>query len=65
MDYTFESHRLGFRSWKQEDLVPFAQLNSDQEVMEFFPSLLTKEESDASAARYQKKLMKKVLAFGQ
>lgn len=59
MSYLFESSRLGFRNWKEEDLIPFAQLNVDPDVMEFFPSLLTKEESDAAAARYQKEIDEK------
>ena len=35
--YLFTSQRLGFRNWKNEDLVPMSELNADEEVMEFFP----------------------------
>jgi ribosomal-protein-alanine N-acetyltransferase len=59
MSYLFESSRLGFRSWKEEDLIPFAQLNADPEAMQFFPSLLSKEESDAAVARYQQEIDEK------
>ena len=48
-DYIIQTNRLGLRKWKPEDLVPFAEMNSDPKVMEFFPHTLTKEESDAFA----------------
>jgi len=41
------------RQWKEEDLAPFAAMNADPRVREFFPGLLTKEESEASARRAQ------------
>lgn len=43
-----ETTRLKLREWKEEDLNPFFKLNSNSDVMEFFPSKLSKEESDAS-----------------
>jgi RimJ/RimL family protein N-acetyltransferase len=43
--------RLRLRRWRPEDLAPYAELNSDPRVMEFFPGLLSREESDARAAR--------------
>jgi [ribosomal protein S5]-alanine N-acetyltransferase len=45
--YIFESERLGFRKWLPSDAEPFASMNADTEVMEFFPKKLTREESDA------------------
>ncbi|MES2596482.1 MAG: GNAT family N-acetyltransferase [Verrucomicrobiota bacterium] len=33
------------RQWRQEDLEPFTAMNSDPEVMRFFPKVLTAEES--------------------
>ena len=45
------TNRLLLRQWKKEDYLPFAQMNSDPRVMEFFPSVLKKEESDALADR--------------
>ena len=50
-DYIIKTERLGLRKWKTEDLVPFAEMNSDSKVMEFFPNTLTKEESDTFANR--------------
>jgi len=45
--YIFESERLGFRTWLDRDTEPFFQLNSDPEVMEFFPSLHSYEQTVA------------------
>ena len=43
--------RLRLRQWREEDLAPFAALNADPQVMEFFPKTLTRVESDAVAGR--------------
>ncbi|WP_319926687.1 GNAT family N-acetyltransferase [Xenorhabdus littoralis] len=41
-----ETERLLLRSWKDEDKEPFFRLNSNPEVMEFFPNTLTKEQNN-------------------
>jgi RimJ/RimL family protein N-acetyltransferase len=41
-----ESERLHLRQWRQDDKTPFAELNADVEVMEYFPSTLTRDESN-------------------
>ncbi len=43
--------RLLLRPWRDSDLVPFAALNADPRVMEHFPGLLSRAESDAMALR--------------
>ncbi len=43
--------RLLLRQWRSADRVPFGALNADPRVMEFFPSPLTREQSDALADR--------------
>jgi RimJ/RimL family protein N-acetyltransferase len=43
--------RVRLRQWRDGDLERFAQLNADPVAMEYFPSTLTREESDAMAAR--------------
>jgi 3-dehydroquinate dehydratase/shikimate dehydrogenase len=48
--------RLILRPWRQEDLEPFATLNADPKVMEYFPSVLTSEESNDSAHRISSKI---------
>ncbi|MEQ8238523.1 MAG: GNAT family N-acetyltransferase [Cyclobacteriaceae bacterium] len=44
--YLFESERLGFRNWQDQDLAPFAQMNADTKVMEYFPSTLNLDQSN-------------------
>jgi 3-dehydroquinate dehydratase / shikimate dehydrogenase len=46
-----KTERLILRPWKENDFKHFAQLNADPRVMEYFPSLLTQEESDQLAKR--------------
>src|ERR1700712_2633020 len=46
-----KTDRLLLRPWREEDLVPFADLNADVRVMEFLPKPLGRAESDALAAR--------------
>lgn len=43
--------RLALRPWRDEDLAPFAAMNADPRVMEFFPRPLDRAESDAAVAR--------------
>ncbi|QCB95004.1 GNAT family N-acetyltransferase [Cellulomonas shaoxiangyii] len=43
--------RLVLRQWTEADLEPFARMNADPEVMEYFPATLTREASDAMVAR--------------
>ena len=45
------TERLLLRRWREDDLEPFAAMNADPSVMEFFPAVLTRAESDALAAR--------------
>jgi len=44
-NYIIKSTRLGFRAWKESDLEAFAKMNTDKEVMRYFPNTLTKEET--------------------
>jgi RimJ/RimL family protein N-acetyltransferase len=43
--------RLLLRGWRDEDADRYAVLNADRAVMEHFPSVLSREESDASMER--------------
>ena len=45
------TERLLLRPWQDADLGPYAALNADPAVMAHFPAVLTRAESDASAAR--------------
>ena len=45
--------RLRLRRWLPTDLAPFAALNADERVMEYFPAALSREESDTLASRIE------------
>ena len=49
----FDTPRLRLRQWRESDRDPFAALNADPVVMEFFPALLSREASDASIDAWQ------------
>ena len=46
------TERLLLRRWREADKEPFAELNSDPVAMEHFPSLLSREQSDAAVDRF-------------
>jgi RimJ/RimL family protein N-acetyltransferase len=45
------TERLWLRPWRDEDVEPFAALNADPRVMEHFPALLSRQETEALVAR--------------
>jgi RimJ/RimL family protein N-acetyltransferase len=55
--------RLVLRAWREEDLAPFAALNADPRVMEHFPSVLTREQSDDLVARIRASMAKNGFGF--
>lgn len=48
-----QTERLRLRQWLPEDRAPFAALNADTRVMEYFPAPLERSESDALADRLE------------
>ena len=50
---TLVTPRLILRSWRESDLGPYAEINADPRVMEFYPQTLNRQESDAQAGRIQ------------
>lgn len=46
-----DTPRLRLRQWRPSDVVPFAAMNADPRVMEFFPELMRPPESRAVARR--------------
>lgn len=46
-----QTERLLLRQWCDEDRAPFAALNADPEVMEYFPATLDRAASDAAMDR--------------
>ncbi len=53
------TERLILRHWKKSDLKPFAAMNADPNVREYFPNLLTPNESDESVTIYQNEIEEK------
>jgi RimJ/RimL family protein N-acetyltransferase len=45
--------RLVLREWRDSDLAPWAAMNADPEVREHLGDRLTREQSDASVARFK------------
>lgn len=41
-----KTNRLKLRQWKESDLLPFAKMNADPAVMEYYPSILSEDESN-------------------
>ena len=52
----FATPRLILHPWQDSDRAPFAAMNADPDVMRYFPALMTQEESDAAADRYNQQL---------
>ena len=49
--YVFTSERLGFRTWKKEDIDKMHRINSDRDVMRYFPKTLSRTETEAFIGR--------------
>jgi RimJ/RimL family protein N-acetyltransferase len=50
--FELTTQRLRLRQWRAADRDPFAAMNADPVVMEFFPNRLTREQSDALVDRF-------------
>jgi RimJ/RimL family protein N-acetyltransferase len=48
------TERLLLRRWRPEDSEPFAKMNADAAVMEFFPAPLSRADSDAMLERIER-----------
>jgi len=57
------TERLVLRDWRDDDLDALAAINSDPEVMEFFPSLMTREQSAAMIARMRARIAQDGFSF--
>ncbi len=56
MSLDIVTDRLLLRGWSEADKLPFAALTGDPEVMHYFPSTLTGEQSDAMVDRMSEML---------
>ena len=57
--YIFTSDRLGFRNWDLTDIDKMHEINSDEKVMEFFPTIPTAEQTTEFVERMKKQFENK------
>jgi len=55
-DFRLNSGRLVLRQWLSSDYPGFASMNADPKVMEYFPELLSVDESNAAAQKYEARI---------
>lgn len=53
---SLETNRLILRQWHDSDYDVFAQMNADKQVMQFYPSRLSRQESSSFARRLRNKI---------
>jgi RimJ/RimL family protein N-acetyltransferase len=58
-----QTDRLIMRQWNKEDYSAFAEMNADQDVMEFYPDILTIEQSNAMAQKIESEILVKGWGF--
>lgn len=58
-----EAERLILRQWRDEDYSLYARLTSDPEVMRYFPSLLSEEQSIEQADKLKNKIAERGWGF--
>lgn len=61
--YIFTSDRLGFRNWDLTDIDKMHEINSDEKVMEFFPSIQTKQQTTEFVERMIKQYNDKCFCY--
>lgn len=61
--YLFVSDRLGFRTWKSADVEALQEINSDTQVMEFFPAVSTLEQTAEFVNRMNKQYKEKGFCY--
>jgi ribosomal-protein-alanine N-acetyltransferase len=61
--FEIRTARLRVRSWREDDFDAYAAMNADPRVMEFFPSVLSREESEERFARGSARLAEHGIGF--
>ncbi len=51
--YFFTSKRLGFRGWREADILSLAEINADPQVMAFFPAIQNLQQTTDFVKRMQ------------
>ncbi len=59
----FDTDRLHLRQWIEADKEPFAMLNADERVMEYFPNRLDRAASDKTVDRLQASIIDRGWGF--
>lgn len=59
MDYLFTTQRLGFRDWNDSDATSMHHINTSPNVMQYFPSMPTLEETKKWIKRMQTSMEEK------
>lgn len=62
-NYLFTSERLGFRNWIESDIPLIADINSNPNVMEFFPSVQDFEQTERFIKRMQSQFEEKSYCY--
>jgi len=62
-NYLFETERLGIRNWEDADIPTFIEMGKDEEVMKYFPWMMTDEQSLKFINRMKKQFKKKEYAY--
>ena len=58
-----ETNRLILRRWRSSDVEPFCQLNADPRVMEFFPAMLSRAETEAMISTIEERISQHGFGF--
>jgi RimJ/RimL family protein N-acetyltransferase len=61
--FEIRTDRLRLRSWRDDDFEAYAALNADPRVMEFYPSVVSREESRVRFDRWQAHAAEQGYAF--
>lgn len=62
-NYIFISERLGFRNWKKSDINALFEINSNKEVMRYFPGIQTKTQTENFITRMQNQFDKNKFCY--
>lgn len=60
MKQMIETERLILRLWREEDIIPFTEINSNEEVMEYMPKCLSCEET----VQFYRRIVDEFKTFG-
>ena len=61
--YIFKSDRLGFRNWLESDIELMCEINADRNVMEFFPGIVSKDQTIEFIEKMQKQFKEKGFCY--